>query len=168
MDDVAKWLKDREALGFSKRGEARALHSFQEMLKPSVFWGLTVVSYERLYPRRDGLGAEPVWVCRCVCGGTVSMRTSALQNGDRKNCGRCAELVGQGWSEQLLRKLALSIEFEGSLGVYPSVGPKLTVGVRDYSEGLVRSLCEETGIGSVTFTSFVEEGRGRVAQWQVS
>ena len=165
MDDAARWLKDREALGFSKRGEARALRSFREMLG-AVFAELTVESYEKLYPRRDGKGAEPVWVCRCVCGGAVSMRTSALQNGDRKNCGRCAEKLGTNWTELQLRRLALSVEFEGTLGVYSVAGPKLIIGVRDYSDVLVRTLCAEFGMGNVTYAQ--PKWHGRIAQWQVT
>ena len=169
MDDEARWKKNREALGFSKKGEAQALRSFREMSE-LVFGDLKVVSYEKLYVRHDGKGAEPMWLCSCACGGNVVARASALRAEDLKNCGKCGLLVQRNWGEQLLRRLALSLEFKGTMGIYEkgtgSATAKISIAVRDYARELLDVTCGELGVGSVTIAKY--EDRGFMAQWQLA
>jgi 5-methylcytosine-specific restriction endonuclease McrA len=43
-----------------------------------VFHKLTVITYDSDVKK---------WVCRCECGGSVKVRTAALNNGNTKSCG---------------------------------------------------------------------------------
>ena len=161
--DERRWIKDREAKGLAIP-TAPSLQSFCAEVG-RTYYQLTVVGYAGIHVTEGKRASDTIWRCRCACPTQteLTVRQSFLRNGTVKSCGRCTLGTPRQWPEQLLRKLALSFELEGAIGIYNV--PKLVIGVRSYSIELLQRLKAETSVGAITeYTN----SYGRVAQWQIA
>lgn len=178
---VERWKADRSKLGYSARGEARGADTVRTMLGRR-FGSLVVVKYDSLKPRHDGTGGKVWWLCQCDCGKSRPIKAENLlvASGATRSCGECPPLVPE-WTADALRQVALSVEWEGSVGVYETLGPKyalgayhsprIVVGVRASTDALLYRLQELAGVGSVGLANSSQAAAGlkaETAQWQVT
>jgi hypothetical protein len=178
---VERWRADRTRLGYGARGEARGAETIRTMLGRR-FGSLVVVSYDSLKPRLDNIGGKVYWLCQCDCGKSRPIKAENLlvTLGATRSCGECAPVVPD-WTADALRQIALSVEWEGSVGVYETLTPKhilgayhsprIVVGVRASTDVLLYRLQELAGVGSVGLANNSQAAAGlraEPAQWQVT
>lgn len=178
---VKRWKADRVKLGYSARGEARGADTVRSM-PGRRFGSLVVVRYDSLRPRPDGIGGKVWWLCLCDCGNSRPIKAENLLTrfGPSRSCGECPPLVPE-WTAEALRQVALSVEWEGSVGVYETLtpgyalgayhSPRIVVGVRASTDALLYRLQELAGVGSVGLANNSKAAAGlrsEVAQWQVT
>lgn len=177
---VGRWQADRAKLGFSRK-ENRAAATIRAMLGRQ-FGRLTVVAYDSLKLRPDGVGAKVWWLCQCECGNCRPIKAENLliTRAPTQSCGECAVETPQ-WSDFVLRQIALAVEWEGSVGVYETEStsfthgayhsPRITVSVRASTDVLLHRMHELAQVGSVTLANNSQAAAGlraEMAQWQTT
>lgn len=75
----------------SNKGGAALIMNKPEKIKPGTRVGLLEV----IKPTKERKGGYCVWLCRCDCGGEISLDTRCLQRGTVKSCG-CTDTVKPG------------------------------------------------------------------------
>lgn len=178
---VERWKADRAKLGYGARGEARGEDTVRAMLGRR-FGSLTVVKYDSLKPRPDNIGGKVWWLCQCDCGKSRPIKAENLLTrfGSTRSCGECPSQVPE-WTADALRQVALSIEWEGSVGVYETLtpeyalgayhSPRIVVSVRASTDALLYRLRKLAGVGSVGLANNSQAAAGlraEMAQWQVT
>lgn len=178
---VERWKADRAKLGYSARGEARGADTVRTTLGRR-FGSLVAVKYDSLKPRPDGIGGKVWWLCQCDCGKSRPIKAENLLTrfGPTRSCGECPLLVPK-WAADALRQVALSVEWEGSVGVYETLtpeyarganhSPRIVVAVRASTSALLYRLQELAGVGSVGLANNSQAAAGlraEMAQWQVT
>lgn len=149
--EFARWLVDRRAIGLRPLTSPvillRARRAFYRMLG-ARFGQLVVGRYEGLHTFVGGHAPDKKWRCVCACNAQIVTRGSPLLSGESRSCGACHFTRPiPNWGELTLRKVALSFEFEGSIGVY-KITPLMVISVRGYSGAYLESLWREVGIGT--------------------